>query len=309
MVREEVLAAVVVVLLRAGVGERRRRGRGRSDGLVVALQVAECVLEWVEGDLAGLARRSLLTAIAIAEDVEVVRVLHGKQIQAALHPQVLAHHRPIQLVLAALLTRDVSLKSDAREDLHGTEQAEGDLAVHQVHVRGARGRGETREVRDEALREEDGVRIDLDCPVMQPEATIFAHLVPSLHEDLGVQDALKGARLRGCCEVPAQDHGLHRRDAVHELQVAKAGDRHARLDGVRLIAEENEVVARKDGGLLGECCTHIVQLVAVDAHDRVAKHSGRVVVRGAERGGRRFGRRRSDREGSGRDGRGGQRGG
>mmetsp|Transcript_118015 Transcript_118015/g.328911 ORF Transcript_118015/g.328911 Transcript_118015/m.328911 type:complete len:227 (+) Transcript_118015:345-1025(+) len=225
----------------------------------------------MEGHRAGRARGGLWAAVAVHQQLVVRYARDLQEVQAPAHEEVLAVGLPRQLALATLEALVESLHCTAGEHLQCPEEAKAEFAVGEVDS-GTCCLHMFEQPASEPRREEDGVRVHLHRPLSLLVQAFLFHLLPSLQEDLRVQDVLLDPRLR--LEAYPQDAAVdaHRRPG-----------RQPGLD----VAVDAPGLAREDARAFGQLRPDQGQLhgFGVGAHD--AKAEERREVCGRRRSARR----------------------
>mmetsp|Transcript_23290 Transcript_23290/g.65179 ORF Transcript_23290/g.65179 Transcript_23290/m.65179 type:complete len:367 (-) Transcript_23290:1165-2265(-) len=246
---------------RAGEAPRGARSPdGRVEARAPGLDLLERVERGQKAEIAvaipGLLRAA---ARAVADELVVLDPAHVYLIHAAGQEVVLPPLLPRQDLHALVDVLLVLPHGGLGEDLHGP--------VHHGEV----GAGPRVAVHDEEpaavvvvvgvglqpppqpVRQEDGVGVGLDRPVVVPDGAVFEDHVPHLHEQ---QRVSRGAVLG------------HSDLDLWRLEGLPAGDCG---DGVR---KDPEAVAREDSGTLRPLVLHELELVGVHPEQREAKQRG-----------------------------------
>eukprot|EP00411_Alexandrium_monilatum_P077205 CAMPEP_0175494790 /NCGR_PEP_ID=MMETSP0096-20121207/3462_1 /TAXON_ID=311494 /ORGANISM="Alexandrium monilatum, Strain CCMP3105" /LENGTH=637 /DNA_ID=CAMNT_0016796761 /DNA_START=74 /DNA_END=1984 /DNA_ORIENTATION=- len=205
-----------------------------SSANCLPLAVLVCLhrLEGVVGHVHPVAAALLV----LLEDLGVVPRLHSEPLQAAADETVLAArahvgvlaHRLVGAAHVGVVVQQVHEHGAPAEDLNGPEHRRARAAV--VDAPGLVSR-EVGHVLPEAVREEGGIGVDLDRPVVVPEGARPEDGVPGLNKDLCVQPGTPAPLLGG--EVP------YRRGDVAAAQIEGP------------IAEDRPLVAPEEAQMVG----------------------------------------------------------
>mmetsp|Transcript_36310 Transcript_36310/g.113114 ORF Transcript_36310/g.113114 Transcript_36310/m.113114 type:complete len:616 (-) Transcript_36310:48-1895(-) len=267
--RKRCSGMVVVVGRRRHAVEVERRIPMHLHPLVVAMEVTLHRLEWMEGDLTVEARRHVAAGrrplvagpLRLQQQVESVNLGNFELLHAVSHEDILLAMLLGDLVASAMADGAILVGTEGllREDLDRPMQAQ--LAIVQPH---RRARLAVRLVLVlqhllQAVGEEDGVRVDLDGPVVRPHPAIIDDPLPEPAEDRGVQSGLElAANLRLQC-------------AVHDVRVHVLIWGRAVLQLHRFVAEHGPCVALEDAAAPLDVRPHHVHLVCPRQHEGEAE--------------------------------------
>eukprot|EP00406_Dinophysis_acuminata_P082660 CAMPEP_0179248492 /NCGR_PEP_ID=MMETSP0797-20121207/20153_1 /TAXON_ID=47934 /ORGANISM="Dinophysis acuminata, Strain DAEP01" /LENGTH=575 /DNA_ID=CAMNT_0020956145 /DNA_START=133 /DNA_END=1857 /DNA_ORIENTATION=+ len=246
---------------------RRRRRRHRAQGLLQAGHVALRGLERVVGGGAPPARgRVRGVPERLREQAVVVQPLDLEHAQALPQEDVLAGLVPLPMegLLAEADAPGEGLHGDPRDHFDGPVQAAalrprhlpaGAVAlVAVVEVQRPAAARDAQDVCPEELRQEDGVGVDLDRPVIPQVLLLAEDRVPDVEEDPRVE-GLVAAAPEGAPEGPLDDGDVD--------------------PEARRVAEDLVGVAGEDASLAVQLQTHKRHLAAVREHHLKAEERGR----------------------------------
>mmetsp|Transcript_123391 Transcript_123391/g.308277 ORF Transcript_123391/g.308277 Transcript_123391/m.308277 type:complete len:615 (+) Transcript_123391:181-2025(+) len=238
------------------------------------------VLEGMERNLRREARRPvrlpaggllLASILTLHKDVEGVHLFDAKHLEARAEVPVLLAVLAGGAVGALLPAVEVVAHRPLGEDLNGPVHSQE--AIVDVHATCRlllpEGALLARDHLPEAARQEEGVRIDLDDPIVLPSPRVLHHALPEAFEDDRVH---RGVELA----APGSLQAAIDEDRIEFLVVAVA------IHRKRLITEHCPLVAIlvKDPEALLELHSHKVDLVGAGQHQRDAEERCVGAVRG-----------------------------
>mmetsp|Transcript_29549 Transcript_29549/g.89431 ORF Transcript_29549/g.89431 Transcript_29549/m.89431 type:complete len:207 (-) Transcript_29549:132-752(-) len=158
---------------------------------LLALQELGRHFEWMEGDstfVLAMRTRLLAAAMPVSEEVEIHGHVDVQKPQTLCHVVLLPHVIGVELRPAPPAALEKRLHRGAGKDLDGTVHEARVLLVLAIGEEGrvVGARSTTPEAGTEPLREEHGVRVDLDDPVGVPNVAELLDLIPRAEELLGV---------------------------------------------------------------------------------------------------------------------------
>mmetsp|Transcript_45515 Transcript_45515/g.128755 ORF Transcript_45515/g.128755 Transcript_45515/m.128755 type:complete len:459 (-) Transcript_45515:233-1609(-) len=201
-------------------------------------------------------------ADAVAHHVQVLRTLRAELLEALPEEEVLAPGLPLELPDATVLVLEVARQSRLGDGLNRAEHhrlhAVRLVAVDDVDVLA----DELRQVRPEALGDDERVGVDLHNKVVVAPGLVELHPLPGVHEELGVP--------RRPVPGPADFRGLE------GLDLHRAPGRIAHLPRLVPRAEERVPVAREDADGPHELGFYQGGLVALGHEDGEAEQRRQV---------------------------------
>mmetsp|Transcript_3060 Transcript_3060/g.6725 ORF Transcript_3060/g.6725 Transcript_3060/m.6725 type:complete len:560 (-) Transcript_3060:543-2222(-) len=171
-----------------------------TNSLIVAPIPAQHLLVEVVGHSPSIGARSVLPSVFVGQKAIVRHVVNSNCVEATLQEKILSSFMFASNALVALF--QVSVDGFSGHYLQSSHKLELIIDVFQVNACSFRG-PEFVEMLFQAVRQEYGVSIDLDSPVVVHEMASVVDLIPDLNENVGVRESCSAGVPLGHLRLPA----------------------------------------------------------------------------------------------------------